>query len=57
MFGSVNIVPKKSMLLAYMSASPRGMTILLSWLEPREVAEIHGIVPTNFLMLSLTSLR
>lgn len=56
-FGSVNIVPNKSMLLAYMSAPPRGMTLLLSWLEPREVAEIHGMFLTNFLMLSLSGLR
>lgn len=52
-FGNVNIGPSKSML----SASPRGMTVVFSWLEPRDVAEIHGVVPTNFLMLSLTSLR
>lgn len=56
-FGNVNIGPSKSMLLACMSASPRGTTIVFSWLEPRDVAEIHGVVPTNFLMLSLTSLR
>lgn len=34
-----------------------GVTLLVFCLEPRKLAEIHGIVPRNFLVLPLTSSR